>query len=78
MNLRAWVIKDLYRGDMSALLSIARGSHGHVDISQLSRLRSRGYITKIFWGRARLTPKGALALLLRHTVARSVAGPGDS
>jgi hypothetical protein len=70
MTLRAWLEKDLYRGDLRALRDVARGSGENVDISQLSRLRSRGFITKIILGKARLLPKGALALLLRATIAR--------
>lgn len=77
MGLRSWVTKDLYRGDMRALQHVARRRIGDIDIGQLSRLRKRGFITKIFWGRARVTPKGWLALLLRTTVARPPAGFSD-
>jgi hypothetical protein len=77
MGLRTWLTKDLYRGDMHALQAIANGRSDNIDMGQLSRLRGRGFITKIFWGRARMTPKGALALLLRLTVVRPTLGPED-
>jgi len=62
--LRAWLTRELYRGDLSALSDTARGSFNEVTIDQLDRLRRRGYVANGFRGLARVTLKGRLALLL--------------
>ena len=63
-SLRAWLTRDLYRGDLSALCDAARGRVNEVSIDQLERLRRRGYVAKGFRGLARVTLKGRLALML--------------
>src|SRR5664279_1294445 len=75
MSFRAWVTRDLYRGDLHALSDAARGHYYKLDIGQIDRLNSRGFLAKGFRSTSRVTMKGRLALLMRSTVAKDKPAP---
>jgi hypothetical protein len=50
LNLRTWVTRELYRGDLRALSGAARGYAYDVDIKQAERLRARaGSWERVSW-----------------------------
>ena len=74
-SVRGWLTRDLYRGDLRALSEAGRGRYENIDIGQINRLRSRGFLRTNKWGGYPVTIKGRWALLLRCTVAREKAAP---
>jgi len=70
MAFRAWPMRGLYRGDLSALTYARRGHVFDIDQDQIGRLRRRGFLRKGLLGGLRITMKGRLALAVRGTTAR--------
>jgi hypothetical protein len=69
--MRSRLERDLARGDLRALSNIAFGrSFDGPDLDQVDRLCERGFLAKTRKARARMTLKGWIAILLRHTIAR--------
>jgi len=69
--IRSRLERDLARGDLRALSDIAFGRVHGPDFDQVDRLCERGFLAKTRKGRARMTLKGWVAILLRHTIAKS-------
>ena len=68
---RAWVERDLYTGDLRALSGVAFRRNTYPPSIVVSRLKERGFMGKTARGsRNRVTLKGWIAVLLRHTSAR--------
>ena len=67
---RSWVERDLCVGDLRALSDIASG-RVDPDFDQVDRLCERGFLAKTRKGRARMTLKGWVAIILRNTIAKS-------
>ena len=74
-SVRGWLTRDLYRGDLRALSDAGHGRYENIDIGQINRLRSRGFLRINKWGGYPVTIKGRWALLLRCTVAREKPAP---
>jgi hypothetical protein len=69
--MRSRLERDLARGDLRALSNIAVGrSFDGPDLGQVERLCERGFLAMTRKGRSRMTLKGWIAILLRHTIAR--------
>jgi hypothetical protein len=68
--MRARLERDLARGDLRVLSDIAFGRVHGPDSDQVERLCERGFLAKTRKGRARMTLKGWIAILLRKTVAK--------
>jgi hypothetical protein len=67
---RAWVERDLYLGDLRALSGVAFRRNIRPPSIILSRLEEREFIGRTARGSCRVTLKGWIAVLLRHTSAR--------
>ena len=68
---RAWLTRELYRGDLSALSDVAsRRNFDGPGRDQVGRLRKRGFLRETSWGQCRVTLKGWLALALRLMAGR--------
>ena len=69
--MRSRLERDLARGDLRALSNIAVGrSFDGPDLGQVERLCEREFLAMTRKGRSRMTLKGWIAILLRHTIAR--------
>jgi hypothetical protein len=64
---RAWVERDLKRGDLRTLSNFAFRRKGRPPSIVVNRLKERGFLAR---GSCRITLKGWIAVLLRHTSAR--------
>jgi hypothetical protein len=67
---RAWVERDLYMGDLRALSGVAFRRNIRPPSIIVSRLEDRGFMGRTGRGSCRVTLKGWIAVLLRHTSAR--------
>jgi len=67
---RSWVERDLQRGDLSFLKDFAFFRNRRPPSAVADRLRQRGFLAKTERARNRMTLKGWLIILLRHTTAR--------
>ena len=66
---RSWVKHGLQRGDLTFLTDFAFFRNRRPPSAVVDRLRERGFLAKTERGRKRMTLKGWLAILLRHTTA---------
>jgi len=67
---RSWVQRDLQRGDLSLLTDFALFRNRRPPSAVVDRLCERGFMAKTARGRTRMTLKGWVAILFRHTTAR--------
>jgi hypothetical protein len=67
--MRSWVERDLHRGDLSVLGDFASFGNRRPPSAIVDRLCERGFVTKTARG-SRMTLKGWIAILSRHTIAR--------
>jgi hypothetical protein len=67
---RAWVERDLYVGDLRILSDIAFRRIAGPPFGSVERLCKRGLLMRTGRGPGRITLKGWIAILLRHTTAR--------
>jgi len=68
--MRSRVERDLHWGDLSALSDFALFRNRYPPSIVVDRLCERGFLAKTGRGRPRMTPKGWIAVLSRHTIAR--------
>jgi hypothetical protein len=66
---RSWLERDLQPGDLSFLTDFAFLRNRHPPSIVVDRLRERGFLAKPELWRSRMTLKGWIAILLRHTTA---------
>jgi hypothetical protein len=69
---RAWVERDLNVGDLRTLSDIAFRRIPGPPFDPVQRLRKRGFLVKSVRGPYRVTLKGWIAILLRHSSARGL------
>src|SRR5215831_20984973 len=67
---RSWVERDLQRGDLSFLRDFAFFRNRWPPSVVVDRLDERGFLARTERVRPRMTLKGWIAILLRHTFAR--------
>lgn len=67
---RSWLERDLQRGDLSFLRDFALFRNRRPPSAVVDRLRERGFLAKTERGHSRMTLKGWLVILFRHTTAR--------
>ena len=70
---RTWVERDLYFGDLRALSDVASRRTVRPASAIVDRLGKRGFLKRTARGSPRVTLKGWIAVLLRHTSARRLA-----
>ena len=70
---RAWVERDLHMGDLRALSGVAFRRNVRPPSIVANRLEDRGFMGRTARGSCRVTLKGWIAVLLRHTSARRLA-----
>jgi hypothetical protein len=58
---KAWIAKDLHRGDLQALAAVANGKRFGVARDRFVRLARRGFAAEDAWGGCRITLKGRYA-----------------
>lgn len=69
---RTWVERDLYMGDLRTLSDVALRRNVRPPSVIVDRLYKRGFLKRTARGSCRMTLKGWVAVLLRHTLARGV------
>jgi hypothetical protein len=63
-----WATRSLHSGDLSALSAIASGFRA--EDARLKRLSRRGFVYQRDNGRITVTPRGRMALIIRHLAIR--------
>jgi hypothetical protein len=67
-GVREWATRNLHSGDLSALSAIAGGFKA--EKARLQRLSRRGFVAERDNGRVTVTPRGRVALIVRHFIFR--------
>ena len=68
LDMRAWLTRGLYRGDLQALRAASGGRMFDLDPDQLKRLSARGFVARNVFGADSVTLKGRIALAVRTLI----------
>jgi hypothetical protein len=63
-----WATRSLRSGDLGALAAVADGFRA--EEARLNRLSRRGFVAQRNNGRITVTPRGRMALFIRHLILR--------
>lgn len=75
---RSWLERDLRHGDLSFLTDFALFKNRYPPSAVVDRLCERGFMVRPRPGRRRMTLRGWMAVVLRHTFVRAQSETSDA